>query len=63
MPPAVSALADRLADLGWATGLLVAGSIGLIGLFCVGFLLPGNKLDERPVLRDVPAEPMYRKTA
>jgi hypothetical protein len=44
-------------------GLLVAGSIGLIGLFCVGFLLPGNKLDERPVLRDVPAEPMYRKTA
>jgi len=44
-------------------GLLVAGSIGLIGLFCVGFLLPGSKLDERPVLRDVPAEPMYRKTA
>ena len=27
MPPAVSALADRLADLGWVTGLLVAGSL------------------------------------
>jgi hypothetical protein len=27
VPPAVSALADRLADLGWVTGLLVAGSL------------------------------------
>jgi len=27
VPPAVSALADRLADLGWVTDLLVAGSL------------------------------------
>jgi hypothetical protein len=45
-----------------SVGLLMAGCIGLIGLFCVGLMLPGSKPDEQPVLRDVPAEPVYRKT-
>jgi len=44
------------------TGLLVAGSIGLIGLFW-GLIMRGTKPEELPTIAEVPSEPVYRKTA
>jgi hypothetical protein len=42
--------------------LLVAGSIGLIGLFW-GLIMQGTRPEELPTITEVPSEPVYRKTA
>jgi hypothetical protein len=45
------------------TRLLMAGSIGLIGLFC-GLIMRSNRPeDELPTMAEVSSEPVYRKTA
>lgn len=44
------------------TGLLVAGSIGLIGLFW-GLIMRSTRPEELPTMAEVSSEPVYRKTA
>jgi hypothetical protein len=44
------------------TGLLVAGSIGLIGLFW-GLIMRSTRPEELPTMAEVPSEPVYRKIA
>jgi len=45
------------------SSLLVAGSMGLIGVFFIGLMMPSARPEERPIVREVPSEPVYRKTA
>lgn len=45
------------------SGTLIAGSIGLIGLFGIGLMMSGTKPEEMPTIHHVPSEPVYRKTA
>ncbi len=45
-----------------STGLLVAGSTGLMGLFGIGLMMRGRP-EELPTFAEVPSEPVYRKTA
>ncbi|HKN88451.1 MAG TPA: hypothetical protein VJV04_16410 [Nitrospiraceae bacterium] len=45
------------------SSLLIAGSIGLIGVFFVGLMMPSVRPEESPSIREVPSEPVYRKTA
>lgn len=45
-----------------STGLLAAGSIGLIGLFC-GLIMRSTRPEELPTMAEVPSEPAYRKIA
>lgn len=44
------------------TGSLVAGSIGLIGLFW-GLIMRSTRPEELPTMAEVSSEPVYRKTA
>jgi hypothetical protein len=45
-----------------STGLLAAGSIGLIGLFC-GLIVRSTRPEDLPTMAEVPSEPVYRKIA
>lgn len=45
------------------SSLLTVGSIGLIGMFFIGLMMPGGRPEELPTSREVPSEPVYRKTA
>jgi hypothetical protein len=45
------------------SSLLIAGSIGLIGVFFIGLMMPSARPEELPTMREVPSEPVYRKTA
>ena len=45
-----------------STGLLAAGSIGLIGLFW-GLIVRSTRPEELPTMAEVPSEPVYRKIA
>jgi hypothetical protein len=45
------------------SSLLMAGSIGLIGVFFIGLMMPSARPEELPTMREVPSEPVYRKTA
>lgn len=46
-----------------STGLLGAGSIGLMGLFGIGLMMREARPEELPTIAEVPSEPVYRKTA
>lgn len=46
-----------------SSGLLMAGSIGLIGAFFIGLMMPSARPEELPLMREVSSEPVYRKTA
>lgn len=46
-----------------SSSLLMAGSIGLIGMFFIGLMMPSARPEELPTIREVPSEPVYRKTA
>jgi hypothetical protein len=45
------------------SSVLMAGSIGLIGVFFVGLMMPSARPEELPTIREFPSEPVYRKTA
>ncbi|MDQ6736067.1 MAG: hypothetical protein M3Z35_18460 [Nitrospirota bacterium] len=45
------------------SSLLMAGSIGLIGIFFIGLMMPSARPEELPTIREVPSESVYRKTA
>jgi hypothetical protein len=43
--------------------VLIAGSIGLIGVFFVVLTMAPTRPETAPTMREVPSEPVYRKTA
>jgi len=45
------------------SSVLMAGSIGLIGVFFIGLMMPSARPEELPTIREFPSEPVYRKTA
>lgn len=46
-----------------SSSVLMAGSIGLIGVFFIGLMMPAARPEELPTIREFPSEPVYRKTA
>lgn len=46
------------------SSVLMVGSIGLIGVFFIGLMMPSARPEEElPTIREFPSEPVYRKTA
>lgn len=45
------------------SSLLMAGSIGLIGVLFIGLMMPSARPEESLTVHELPSEPVYRKTA